>query len=68
MKYPCADGVDRDAAIEHYLKLERERLQTMEGIGVLTKRCEDLQQEMSDILDNRLGAVGFMAMRAVGKC
>jgi hypothetical protein len=64
MRYPCSDGVDRDDAIERYLKLERELHQTLEGLGVLTRRREQLQQEMGDLIHNELGGIGMDAMRA----
>jgi len=64
VKYPCADGIDRDVFIERYLKLERELAHVSEGIGKLTQQKEAITREMSDIQFNALGGVGHAAMRA----
>lgn len=64
MRYPCADGIDRDIYIEQYLKLERELHQVMEGLGVLAERKKRLHEELDLLMEGMLGDIGMEAMRA----
>jgi hypothetical protein len=62
MKYPCSDGVNRDADIDRYRELQAERLRLEEEMLPLKAKVEEISRELGQIW-HELGVVGVAVLR-----
>jgi hypothetical protein len=62
MKYPCADGIDRDEAIDLYVALRKQEKELRQQVATLTAQWESVRYQMGRLTFDKLGFCGLKAV------